>query len=247
MIFKQLYNGEMTEFNGFNSPSDKIALSLAMEKLRKHSGLRDEIGIDPQSAGKHFVHDRDGSFWDVIAFETTENWRESPHLTLGVGREYVSAMVTLPNRAPVKIYWNMLIGLGEGGFRCMADKVLENMRPVLSDCPGMQPRLRIWQRYGKPRNAPLRVDAVIDVDLRTLDGDQSSGVKSQPEGAGAAFDVLKNKKSRANIELQIGARFPYRTCPVIAEPHALNFVAKAWVACKPYVDVLFGAEDAPAP
>lgn len=247
----------MAAFNGFQCGGDdfdhrqaKRILGLAMDKLRNRNDLRRKIGIAPQIRSKKVIRGNGGSVWDVLAFEAAtepEKFTKDPHLTLGVGREYVSAMATLPNRAPVRKYRNVLIGLGEGGFRRMAGKVLESMRPVLSGCPGMQPRLRIWQRYGKSINAPLRVDAVIDVDLRTLDGDQASRVKHRPEWVGMAFDVLKNKKSRANIELQIGARFPYRTCPEIAEPEALDCVAAAWIACKPYIDVLFGAEGAPAP
>ena len=235
-------------FNGFQCGGDdfdhrqaKRILGLAMDKLRNREDLRRKIGIAPRSPDKKDVHDNGASVWGVLAFKSVPmSEKNPPHLTLGVGREYVSAMVTLPNSAPAR-YRRALIGRGEPGFRCVMGKVLEKM----PGCPGMEPRLRVWQRRYPSRSSPPLIDAAIDVDLRTLDGDPESRVKHQPEWAGAAFDVLENKNS--NLELQIGAKFPYRTCPVIAEPHVLNFVAKAWIACKPYVDVLFGAEDAPAP
>lgn len=238
----------MPAFNGFQCGGDdfdhreaKRILGLAMDKLRNRSDLRRKIGIAPRSPDKKDVHDNGASVWGVLAFKSAPiSEKNPPHLTLGVGREYVSAMVTLPNSAPAR-YRRALIGRGEPGFRCVMGKVLGDM----PDCPGMEPRLRIWQRRYLSRPSPPLIDAAIDVDLRTLDGDRASRVKPQPEWVGAAFDVLENKNS--NLELQIGAKFPYRTCPVIAEPHVLNFVAKAWIACNPYIDVLFGAEDAPAP
>ena len=52
----------------------------------------------------------------------------------------------------------------------------------------------------------------------------------------AVFGALQNKNS--NLELHIGAEFPYRTCRAIREPEALDFVAAAWIACRPYIAAL---------
>ena len=242
------------DFNGF--PFGCVAfdylqgynvLHLAMEALRKRGDLH-EIGVDPQRPGRKEddIRDEGGVVWDVLGFKAANEgeFYKKPHLTLGVGSKYVSAMATLSNKAWDE-YRSVLIGIGEDEFHSMVKEVLKEMISVMPDCPGMEPRLRIRQRRWPTPSARPLVDAYTDVDLRTLggDGDSESGVKRQPEWVGAVFDVLKNKNS--NLELQIGASFPYRTCPKIAEPNALNFVVRAWIACKPYIDVLLRGEPAP--
>lgn len=229
-------------FQGYN------VLHLAMEALRKNDDLIYRIGIDPQRPGRKEddIRDEGGVIWNVLRFADAGEGKffENPHLTLGVGSESVSAMATLSNKAWDE-YRSVLIGIGEDEFHSMVKKVLKGMISVMSDCPGMEPRLRIRQRRWPTPSARPLVDAYTDVDMRTLDGDSNSesGVRRQPEWVGAVFDVLKNKNS--NLELQIGASFPYRTCQKIAGPNALNFVAQAWIACKPYIDVLFERKNAP--
>ena len=206
-------------------------LRLAMDKLRKRDDLR-EIGIDPQRPGRR-VRD-DEVIWDVLVFAVPDKWRTSPHLTLGVGIEYVTAMMTLPNKALAK-YRQPLTALDEQGLRRMVGKVLENMRPLLEDCPGMEPRLRFHHRRQPPPLTQPRMAAALDMDLQTCIDDADFQHQW--------IDALKNRKSKP--ELQIGARFPYRTCKkVIDETRSLDFVARTWIACKPYIDVLFGSEDA---
>ena len=234
----------------FDDSKGENVLHLAMEALRKRDDLIHDIDVDPQRPGRKEddIRDEGGVVWDVLRFTDAGEGKffENPHLTLGVGSKYVSAMATLSNRAWPK-YRSVLIGIGEDEFHSMVKEVLKEMISVMSDCPGMEPRLRIRQRRWPTPSARPLVDAYTDVDLRTLggDGDSESGVKRQPEWVGAVFDVLKNKNS--NLELQIGASFPYRTCQKIAGPNALNFVARAWIACKPYIDVLLGGESAPSP
>ena len=230
-------------FNGFGFGDDvfnyhegKKVLNLARNKLRKNADLP---GIDPDYLGRR-IYDDSGPVWNVLVFKEAPDWRKNPHLTLSIGHEYVSAMVTLPDKASEAL--NHLKKLDEKGFHHMVESVLAEMRSVLRDCDGMEPRLRVRQR--PVRSVRPQMAAYVDVDLRTLDGDSKSGVKRQPEWVGAVFHALKNERS--SPEVQIGARFPYRTCPEIANSNADNFVAKTWIACKPYIDVLFERKDAPA-
>ena len=225
-----VFNGFRFEDGAFNHPEGKRILRLAMDKLRKRDDLR-EIGIDPQRPGRRLRDDE--VIWDVLVFAVPDEWRASPHLTIGVGREYVTAMATLPNKALAK-YRQPLTALGEQGLRLMAGKVLENMRPLLEDCRGMEPRLRFHHRRQPPPLTQPRMAAALDMDLQACIDD----VDFQHQW----IDALRNRKSKP--EVQIGARFPYRNCPAIAEPDALDFVARAWIACKPYIDVLFGSADA---
>ena len=238
------------DFNGFpfggvdfDHSRGYNVLRLAMEALRERDDLRHEIGIDLECPDRPDPHDNGGVVWDVLRFAdaNTGEFFEEPHLTLGVGSKSVSAMATLSNKAWQK-YRSVLIEIGKDKFHGMVKEVLNGMLSVRSDCCGMEPRLRVRQRRWPPPSARPLVDAYTDVDMRTLDGDSKSGVKCQPEWVGAVFNVLKNENS--NLELQIGASFPYRTCQKIAGPNALSFVARAWIACKPYIKVLFGGKTA---
>ena len=235
--------GTLTAFNGFqfggggfNYREGRRILDLAMGALRRRTDLRSELGIAPQHPGRGAVKE-DDDVWDVLVFADfaeAQDFTENPHLSLGIGWTDVSAMLTLPNKARAP-HRRALTGLDKEDFRCKVDTLLENMRPLLSGCPGAEPRLRVRQRHWK-RGGPLLRDAYIDIDLRTRSGDEESRVKPQPEWIDAAFDALKNKQS--NLELQIGARFPYRTCQAIQQPEALDFAAAAWIACKPYIEAI---------
>ena len=229
-----------TVFNGFpfgamvfDYPKGKHVLRLAMDELRKRDDLR-EIGIDPERKSLRLIRDDGGVVWDILVFAGPDEWRASPHLTLGVGREYVTAMATLPNKALAK-YRQPLTALDEQGFRRMVGKVLENMRPLLEDCLGMEPRLRVHHRRQPSPSERPQMAAAIDMDLQT----SIDAAEFQSQWVGAL------RKDRSKPELQIGARFPYRTCQkVIDETRSLDFAARAWIACKPYIDVLFGSADA---
>ena len=235
--------GTLTAFNGFqfggggfNYLEGRRILGLAMDALRRRTDLRSELGIAPQHPGRKTIKE-DDDVWDVLVFASfaeAQDFTENPHLALGIGGIDVSAMVTLPDNA--RRHWRALIGLDKEDFCCKVDTVLENMRPLLSNCPGAEPRLRVRQRHWNSRSAPPLRDAYIDIDLRTRSGE--SRVKPQPEWIGAAFDVLKNKRKESNLELQVGARFPYRTCQAIQQPEALDFAAAAWIACKPYIEAI---------
>ena len=232
------FNGFQFDGGGFNYLEGRRILGLAMGELRRRTDLRSELGIAPQHPGRGAVKE-DDDVWDVLVFAgfaEVKNFTKNPHLSLGIGWTDVSAMLTLPNKARAP-HRRALIGLDKEDFCCKVDTLLENMRPLLSGCPGAEPRLRVRQRHGK-RGAPLLRDAYIDIDLRTRSGDEESRVKPQPEWIGAAFDALKNKRKESNLELQIGARFPYRTCQAIQQPEALDFAAAAWIACKPYIEAI---------
>lgn len=239
-----------TVFNGlpfgdvaFGHAEGKKVLRLAMEKLREHPDLLCEIGIDPNHRGKNERNIRNdgGVVWNVLVFKAAGDWQKFPHLTLGVGNEYVSAMATLPTKAPTG-YWERLAKHGNQDFRRIVKDVLAEMHLMLRKYDGMEPRLRVRQRRqssDKDNKKRTLMDAYIDVDLRACIDD----VKPQLQWIDAVFDAVKNKRSKSdttNLELQIGAKFPYRS--YIAGPDALDRVAKSWIACKPYIAALFGLE-----
>ena len=193
---EQIESGTLTAFSGFRfGESDafhylegKRVLRLAMDELRKRTDLSGKIGVAQEFSGRKAIRGRkSGEVWDFLAFVPNakgENFTAHPHLTLGVGGDSVSAMVTLPNNAGSAR--RRLMAHGEQGFRDMVSKILENMRPLLSNCPGMEPRLRVWQRHWLNRSAPPLLDAAIDIDLRTHTN-EDGGPKFQPEWIDAFF------------------------------------------------------------
>ena len=237
---KQLKSGTLTAFSGFRFGEEdaysylegKRVLRLAIEDLRRRTDLAD-LGIDPMHTGREISRGRT-KVWDFLSLASGGKGRNSklyPHLSLTIDSERVTAMVTLPNGAP-SLHLRSLTSLGVEGFNALIDTVTDNMCSALANCPGMQPRMRMLQRHWKPRSEPPFVDAEIDIDLRTR-RDHGNAVKLQPGWTDAVFQVLRNKKS--NLELQVGAAFPYQKCDAIQEPEALDYVARAWIACKPYI------------
>ena len=239
---EQMASGTLTAFNGFRFGGDnpfnelegKRVLGLAMDALRGRTDLPFAIGVDPKLPGRGAIK----GAWDFLAFARDAGGKKFtayPHLSLGIGPDDVGAMVTLPDKAEKT--WRRLRNLDEEDFKGVVDEVLEKMRPLLSQCPGMEPCLSIYQRHWpKGQSGPSQTDASLDIDLRTHGNKDGDKTKFQPEWIKAVFALLKNKKS--NIEMQVGAKFPYRTCKAIQEPKALDFVAAAWIACKPYIRII---------
>ncbi len=228
---EQMESGTLTAFNGFRFEEDKPfnereakrVLCLAMAELRKRADLPSTIGVDPKLSGRGAIK----GAWDFLSFARDldgKKFTAHPHLSLGIGTDTVTAMVTLPDKAGKA--WRRLRNLDEEGFKGVVDEVLEKMRPLLLQSPGVEPRLSIYQRHWpKGQSGPSQTDARLDIDLRTHGNKDGDKTKFQPEWIKAVFAISKNKNS--NIEMQIGAAFPYRTCQAIQEPAALDFVAAA--------------------
>lgn len=230
-------------FPGFTPSLDedecRATLELAMLLLGRRADLTGILRIDPEPAkdlpGKSNSPRNLFTFWNVFRFRGRS--KTDPHLTLGVGSNVdVSAMVTLPNAAKGAAWTR----LQRRDFRSLTAEVLMKMRPVMSNCPGMEPRMRFRQRHFRPqlgvKGRAAFHDAYLDVDLRTLSGDPDEGVKAQSEWIDAAFRVLTNKNS--NLELQIGAVFPYTRCIAMRDSDALDHVAAAWIGCRPFIERL---------
>lgn len=143
-------------------------------------------------------------------------------------------MITVPHKIRPE-FLRRMVGLGPDGFRNLVHDVLERMQPTLRACEGMEPRSSaVQRRYPTQSSVPFK-DASINFDLRTgFDG--VGPPKTQTQWLDAIYGCLANKKS--NFQIQIGAWFPYRTCKSIRSANALDYVAKAWIACSPVIDVL---------
>ncbi len=243
---QKLTSGTLTAFNGF--PFDganpftymeaKRVLGLVTSELRKRGDLKSELGMDPDLPGRSAITGQgEDSVWDYLqigAARGATEFTEFPHLTIGIERTGVSAMTTVPHsvRRPSL---RRLINLGPNGFRDLVHDILQRMQPSLSKCEGMEPRLRAAQRRYPSRTGVPFYDAVIDFDLRT--GFEGLGPpKTQPQWIDAVYNCLARKNS--NIQFQIGAHFPYRTCAAVRSVAILDRMAEAWIACLPLIAVL---------
>ena len=220
------YQMRPEEFPGFSPAADhQDQVDRAMAHLGRRPDLKDGLGIKPEPARKL----RAGG-WSVFGFRGSRGeFNESPHLLLCVADKDVGASVILPNKARGGLWTR----LRSRSMARLMSQVLREMAPAMANCPGMEPRLILKQRHWHTRGGPSFRDAYLDIDLRTLRGDPDSGVKEQREWMEAAQHVVANKDS--NLELQVGATFPYDRCPAIKTPEALDHVASAWIGCRPFI------------
>lgn len=220
------------EFPGFSPAADpKEQVERAMALLGRRPDLASRLRIRPDPARK-----RSTGGWSVFAFRgSVGGFNESPHLLLHVADNAVSARVILPNKARGGLWTR----LRSARLAHLMSPVLRDMAPAMAKCPGMEPRLILKQRHWRTRSGPRFQDAYLDFDLRTVQGHPESGVKRQPEWMDAAQHVVANKAS--NLELQVGATFPYSRCPAIRMPNALDHVAAAWIGCRPFIRWLLAA------
>lgn len=245
---EQLMAGTLTTFTGvpfgddlpFTYAEAKRVLGLMRGELRRRPDLRRELGIDPDAVGRSKITGQGGdSVWDFLAFKDAEgDFNKSPHLTFALLRLSVEALLTVPHSVEPAAR-RRLVSLGRDGFAELIGEVVDRMKPTIAKCKGVEPRVRLMQRHWPTRSSPPIQDALLIFDPRTaLEGD--GPLKPQPEWMDAAFAALANKSS--NLQLQVGAYFPYARCDVTRSREILDRMAEVWIACKPVVRMLAGAE-----
>lgn len=237
---RRLPSGNPTTFTGipfgkesaFSYQEAKLLLRLTTAELRKRRDLSEQLGVAADLPGRASIKDDAEAVWDVLRFEKSRDLKEFsdwPHLTLGICADRLEAMLTLPHKSRGR-----LPALDRDMFERMVRDVLSGVQPLLVRCPGSQPRMRAQQRHWPIRNCAAVLDALIDFDLRALDGGE--GVKAQPQWLDAALAALANRK--ANIEVQIGVYFPYQSCNAVRTVEILDRVAEAWLGCGPLIENL---------
>lgn len=224
--------------NPFTCPEGKRVLGLAMGELKERRDLRDQLKMNPKASGRPAITGRQSdAVWDFLSLGPpgkVEYFTKYPHLTLNVVAQQVEAMVTVPN-AVNSIMRSNLIEMGEDGFQQLVSHVLKNLKPLLGKHPGATPWCRgVQRRYPSQRATPY-IDARIDFDLRTA-VPQSGSPKAQPRWLSAAYGSFVHKEG-SNYQMQMGVLFRYDQCPELRNPKALDLVARAWLACKPLVDL----------
>jgi len=243
--------GTLTTFTGipfgadepYNYPEAKRLLKLATQALRAQPRLVHDLGMDPAGAGRGAITGRDGAaVWDFLRIKGLERggtFTSSPHLTLAIEADRVVATITVPNGIQRAFRQNLL----KPGFDTFVDlfaKMNTRLQRALRDAPGAAPWVILVQRrYPSQRAMPL-IDANIEYDLRTAFPGKRRGlpVKPQPQWLQATYEALTQKRS--NLQIAVGAAFPYRTCSATKDPAIVEHVAQAWLACQPLLDMLHG-------
>ncbi len=242
-----LKEGTITVFAGIHFGKDnpydyheaKRLLRLALDELRTRKALQRELGMNPRGEGRSAITGREGSgVWDLLPLaraHRARNFTEYPHLTVGIQRERVLTIVTIPNGIRREFRRNLLAG-GKEGFLELIGKVHENLHETLGAVQGALPYAEIVQRHYPWQRAEPIVDARLQFDLRTaFRGPKRwrKSVKRQPQWIEAVYSVLANKHS--NVQVAVGAGFPYDRCPAVQTPGILDHIAGVWLACKPLI------------
>ena len=104
---------------------------------------------------------------------------------------------------------------------------------ALQPFPGAVPNVTVVQRTYQTQRSQPTVDCMLHFDPRTaLAAAAIRGrVKEQPHWLRVTYEVLKARRS--NLQFQVGAEFPYATCPAVHESRIARAVADTWIACAP--------------
>jgi tetratricopeptide (TPR) repeat protein len=228
-----------TVANPYNYLEAKRLLQLAMMELRKRDDLKRTLGVDASAPGRGAITGQDGtSVWDFLRLEIAkgaDTFTSFPHLTLDIQREFLQAIVIVPHGIRSDFRRNLLGG-GLADFRSVFSQVLQRMSKSFRKLEGVVPTVEIIQRRYPSQRAEPFVDALLSFDLRTA-FENSSGWPTHPklqlQWLDSAFHALSNKQS--NLQIAVGAKFLFRSCPEAPKPEILDRVAETWIACKPLI------------
>jgi hypothetical protein len=242
-----LKDGTLTVFTGIPFGKDKQysyseakrVLRLAMDELRMRHDLQRELGIDGERPSRAQITGRDSphvwNFLWLAKAKGTENFRKYPHLGLGIHSEYLHALLIVPNEIRTEFRRNLLDG-GVDGFRSLFESVLTRFSRSLGGVDGAFPWVEIVQRrYPARRSVPF-VDAKLEFDLRTgFDPSYrwDKCAKKQGEWLDTTYNALYRRRS--NLQLAVGAKFPYGVRSCVNDVAVLDHIANAWLACKPLI------------
>jgi hypothetical protein len=243
-----LKEGTLTIFSGipfnedepYNYPQAKRILKLAMSELRERNELQRQLKADLGDLGRKAITGKGRTgVWDYIRIrnaDTTEQFTKYPHLTLSIGTERVWAGLVIPH-AIKSMYRNRIQELASDDFIDLLRGVNTGLIKALRGAPGSKPWAYAIQRRWPSIKSALIIDARLEYDLRTaFPNTKVHSVKSQPEWVKATYDALANKRS--NLELGIGAIFPYRECAITKSKRIIGYVSAAWLATKPLLDIM---------
>jgi hypothetical protein len=243
-----LKEGTLTVFSGipfddkepYTYHEAKRVLKLAMEELRARKDLVLGIGMKPKGTGRGAITGRAGEgVWDFLRLKGSDNndpFTKYPHLTFVIGRQRIFVALIMPHSMP-STYRRNIVDLGYDDFVDYMSRVNKNLEKALRKSGGAKPWVEVVQRRYKSQRAKPILDAQIGFDLRTAFPDtKGNPVKQQPQWLRAAYDGLANKRS--NLQIAIGAIYPYTTCRVVKSRSILDHIANTWLSTKPILDAM---------
>jgi len=244
-----LTNGAVTVFSGipfgdeepYNYSEAKRLLNLAMDELRNRKDLEQHLKMNPDGAGRGAITGKSGkSVWDLLpikGLKKDEAFTRLPHLTLSLEHDRMTVIMIVPSSIR-PVFRRNLVQLGYEGFFELMGKVNQNLKKVLRSAPGAAPWIIVLQRRYPSQRSDAIIDAMLQYDLRTAFPDNANKqvVKTQSQWLMATYNALEDKKS--NLQLAVGAIFPYKSCKVQKNPEILNYIADTWLACKPLLKVM---------
>ena len=246
LVAEERLTGTLTVFTGvpfgtepYNYLQAKRVLRLAMDELRRREDLHLTFGIEPNTPGRGAITGKDSSsVWDYLRLlraSEAKTFTEFPHLTLGIHREFIHALVIVPNGLRSD-FRRKLLGRGPDTFVGVFSEVLKKFDESLGTVPGAVPWVELVQRrYPSQRSAPF-IDALLEFDLRTSFPAKDAKEKTpkwQSQWLTTVYDALNDRN--ANLQLAAGVRFPYDRCTATNKREILDHIASAWISCAPLV------------
>ncbi len=243
-----LKEGSLTTFTGIPFDADnpynyleaKRLLRLAMEELRADNRLHKQLGIDLQSPGRPAITRANVSgVWDYLQLKEARgatNFASYPHFTFSLWQQQAFAALILPN-AMKPVFRRRLLDRGPDGLLELFQSTFEGLESRLRRVPGAIPWVTITQRHFKSQRSRPTLDARLDFDLRTFfpspykTWSDAPRIKPEPSWLQIVYPALNNR--RANIQVAVGAAFPYESSPATRNRDILMYAADAWLACKP--------------
>ncbi|MDO9585760.1 MAG: hypothetical protein Q7I93_04655 [Syntrophales bacterium] len=244
-----LTDGAVTVFSGipfgdeepYNYSEAKRLLKLAMDDLQNRKDLEHDLGMNPDGERRGAITGKLGkSVWDLLplkGLKTGEAFTKYPHLTLALEHDRVVVIMTIPSGIR-PVFRRNIVRLGFAGFSDLMSKVNQNLNEALKGATGAAPWVIVLQRrYPSQRSAAI-TDAILQYDLRTAfpGSTNKQVVKTQSQWLTATYNALEDKKS--NLQIAVGAIFPYKNCKAQKSPEILNYIADTWLACKPLLKVM---------
>ncbi len=248
---EHLKKGTLTRFAGIrfddNNPYSysqaKRLMGLLRDELRGRKDLARVLGMNRHSPGRGAITGRSSTaVWDFISIRASKRdkvFTQYLHLTLGITDERVDAYITVPNGIRSRLR-TALLGKEFSDFHAIIAKTTRQLDKALRRYPGGQAAITVVQRRYSTQRSEARIDAVLRFDPRTaIQIKPRAGERSvllQPQWLVAIYEALRHR--RANLQLQIGAAFPYDKSPVTRTTRIIDAVAEVWMACEPVVGVL---------
>ena len=242
-----LKEGALTKFDGipfsletpYEYHNAKRILNLACEELRKREQLENSIGMVSDELGRgKITGGKENSVWDYLSLwpsSESKSFNNFPHLTLGIGSENVSVMLTMPDKAQTQ-FRNAIKNIGLVGFKKVIENITSELAPLCLNKNSGVPWFSGYQRHGSSQYKTDILDGKIEFDLRTVVG--SGPIKKQELWLDTAYECVVQKKG--NFAFQIGVIFPYKSCHELKSEKAIDLIVQAWLGCKPLIELLRG-------